>query len=35
MATKAQSADKVNVNDLAKLFGLPDSDKLDEMNADY
>lgn len=36
-ATKAKAGigDKMNIDQLAKLFGLPDFDKIDEMNQDH
>lgn len=32
---KAKTSDKINIDQLAKLFGLPDWEKIDEMNQDH
>lgn len=34
-ASSQDVSDKVDVNELAKMFDLPDYDKIDEMNVDY
>jgi len=35
MAKKKQASDKINIDQLAKLFGLPPSDDIQELNSDY